>query len=349
VKAVNIGWAKQEYFRGDDEIFDAMSKIRIGMIGCGGIARHHMRQLAPIPDAEIVALCDPSVPMIELVHHEFPHTRELRVFNDYREMLESVEMDAVQISTPHTQHLAQMEDSFARGLHVLCEKPLATTVVDAHKAIRARDASGKVGLLAYQRHTQAEFKFIKKAIDGGEFGVPTFITALQSQEWKKATAGSWRQDPALSGGGQINDSGSHLIDIILWTTGLRAESVACFSDNCGTPVDINSTVSIRFEGGAMASLSVVGDAPAWHEDITIWCERGAFFMRNGKLTVQDADGARFSAEGLRGGNNPDVNFVNAILDREEVLSPFECGLRVIELTEAAWRSAAQNGTPVQVE
>lgn len=326
-----------------------MAKIRIGMIGCGGIARHHMRQLAQIPEAEIVALCDPAFAMIERVHHEFPHFRELRVFEDYREMLDTIEMDAVEINTPHTQHLAQMQDSFGKGLHVLCEKPLATTVVDAHKAIEARDAAGKVGLLAYQRHTQAEFKYIKKAIDSGDFGAPTFISALQSQEWKLATAGSWRQDPALSGGGQLNDSGSHLIDIILWTTGLRAESISCFSDNCGTPVDINSTVSIRFEGGAMASLSVVGDAPSWHEDITIWCERGAFFVRGGKLTVQDADGARFAAEGLRGGNNPDANFVNAILGREEVLSPFECGLRVIELTEAAWRSAAQDAQPVRVE
>lgn len=326
-----------------------MSKIRLGMIGCGGIARHHMRQLAAIPEAEIVALCDPSRAQIEQTHHGFAHLRELPVFENFTEMIESMELDAVQISTPHTQHRSQMDASFAKGLHVLCEKPLATTVADAHKAIAARDASGKVGLLAYQRHTQAEFKYIRNAIASGAYGKPTFISALQSQEWKKATAGSWRQDPALSGGGQINDSGSHLIDIILWTTGLRAESVCAFSDNCGTPVDINSAVSIRFEGGAMANLSVVGDAPAWHEDITIWCEGGAFFVRNGQLTVQDADGARFVADGLRGGNNPDVNFINAIKGREEVLSPFECGLRVIELTEAAWDSAANGGIPQRVK
>lgn len=318
------------------------------MIGCGGIARHHMNQFAQIPEVEIAALCDPAFAQIEQCHRQYPATKELRWFEDYREMLEAVELDAVQINTPHTQHLSQLEDCFAKGLHVSCEKPLVTTVADAHKAIAARDKSGKVGLLAYQRHTQAEFRFIKAKIDSGEYGKPVFVSALQSQEWKRLTKGSWRQDPALSGGGQLNDSGSHLLDIMLWVTGLKADSVSAYCDYCGTPVDINSTLSVRFDGGAMASIAVVGDGVGWYEDITFWCERGAFFVRQGKLTVQDADGVRYAVDNLRGGSNPDVNFVRAILGQEEVQSPFECGLRVIELTEAAWRSGEKNGEPVKV-
>ncbi len=325
-----------------------MSRIRIGLIGCGGIARHHLSVLTKMPDVEIAALCDPEFVQIERCHDAYPALRDVRWFADYREMLETAELDAVHINSLHTQHKDQILAGFARGLHVLCEKPMVTTVADGHQVIEARDRSGKVGLLSYQRHTQAEFRYIKRRIDSGDFGKPIYIAALQGQEWKKATAGSWRQVPELSGGGQLNDSGSHILDIILWTTGLRAESVSAYGDNCGTPVDINSSVSVRFEGGAMASIAIVGDAPAWHEDITIFCERGAFFVRAGKLTVQEADGARFEAENLKGGSNPDLNFIRAIQGVEEVQSPFEGGLRVIELTEAAWRSMAKGGEAVRV-
>lgn len=318
------------------------------MIGCGGIARHHLNQLTKMPDVEIAALCDPEFAQIERCHEAFPLLRDVRWFAEYREMLEAAELDAVHINSLHTQHCQQILDSFETGLHVLCEKPMVTTVADAHRVIEARDRSGKIGLLAYQRHTQAEFRYIKRRIDSGEFGKPTYIAALQGQEWKRATAGSWRQVPEHSGGGQLNDSGSHVLDIILWTTGLRAQNVAAFGDNRGTPVDIDSSLSVRFEGGAMASIAIVGDAPAWHEDITIYCERGAFYVRGGRLTVQEADGARFEAENLKGGSNPDLNFVRAIQGVEEVQSPFEGGLRVIELTEAAWKSMAQNGAPVTV-
>jgi predicted dehydrogenase len=325
-----------------------MSRIRIGLIGCGGIARHHLGVLTKMPDVEIAALCDPEFVQIERCNEAFPTLRDVGWFADYRQMLDAAALDAVHINSLHTQHAQQIVDSFGKGLHVLCEKPMVTTVADAHRTIEARDKAGKVGLLSYQRHTQAEFRYIKRKIDSGEFGKPIYIAALQGQEWKRATAGSWRQTMEHSGGGQLNDSGSHILDIILWTTGLRAESVSAYGDNCGTPVDINSSVSVRFEGGAMASIAIVGDAPAWHEDITIFCERGAFFVRAGKLIVQDADGARFEAENLKGGSNPDANFIRAIQWVEEVQSPFEGGLRVIELTEAAWRSMEKGGEAVKV-
>jgi predicted dehydrogenase len=146
----------------------------------------------------------------------------------------------------------------------------------------------------------------------------------------------------------LNDSGSHLLDIILWATGLGVEKVSAFIDNCGTPVDINSALSLVFKGGAQGNISVVGDAPDWHEDLTIWCENGFFLMRNGKLQVCDGRGNRFTFDQMRGGSFPDKNFVDAIKGRDTVQSPFVSGLRVIELTEAAWKSAAQGGAVVEV-
>ncbi len=324
------------------------SKLRIGFIGSGGNARHHMGQVLKLSEFEIAGLADPSSAMLEAARSQYPALQGVPTFGDYHEMLQSIPLDAVEISTPHTLHHEQVVAALDKGLHVLCEKPLVCTVEHAHDLINRLERSGKTGLLSYQRHYQPEFRYIKEQIESGAFGAVTFVNALQCQGWKKGTKGLWRQDPALSGGGQLNDSGSHLLDIILWITGLGVAKVSAFIDNCGTPVDINSALSLTFRGGAQGNVSIVGDAPTWHEDLTIWCERGIFLMRNGKLQVVDAKGNRASFENMPGGSFPDKNFLDAIKGRDSVQSPFTCGLRVIELTEAAWRSAAQGGAVVTV-
>jgi predicted dehydrogenase len=220
----------------------------------------------------------------------------------------------------------------------------------AHKVIAARDQAGKQGMVSYQRHFQAEFRYIRDKILSGEAGEVTYIAALQCQGWKKGTAGTWRQDLGLSGGGQLNDSGSHLVDIMLWTTGLQAESVSANIDNRGTAVDIDSALSIKFRNGALGTITVVGDAPKWHEDITIWCERMMFTIRQDQgMSIMYVDGNRFKAESLVGGTTADQNFVDAIQGRGKVESPFECGLEVIRLTEAAWKSGASGGNAVSVD
>jgi len=327
-----------------------MDKVRIGLIGCGGFQRYRVGNLLKVKDAEITALVDTSDEQIALMRAAHSATADVPSYHDYKDMIAHGGVDAVMIATPHTQHVDQIVYSLDHGLHTLCEKPMVTTVPDAHRVIAARDKSGKQGMVSYQRHFQAEFRYIRDKILSGEAGEVTYIAALQCQQWKKGTAGSWRQDLGLSGGGQLNDSGSHLVDIMLWSTGLQAQTVSANIDNRGTPVDIDSALSIKFRNGALGTITVVGDAPKWHEDITIWCERMMFAIRQDQgLTVTYADGSRFKAENLIGGTTADQNFVDAIQGRGKVESPFECGLEVIRLTEAAWKSGANGGNAVNVD
>jgi len=326
-------------------------KVRIGFIGCGGMARSHMKVFfTSVPEAQIVALCDPSDEQIKRCIDAFPSLREVPVFKDYREMLEKVAMDAVAIITPHTQHFQQAMDALDKGLHVLIEKPMVCTIEHAKILVNRFQETGKVGLVAYQRHYAPQFRYIKQSIESGKVGEVQFISALQCQEWYKGTMGTWRQDPELSGGGQLNDSGSHLVDIILWTTGLMVQTVTAFTENFESKVDINSALSIKFRNGALGNISIVGNAPTWHEDITFWCSEGMFLYRNGHLQFVDAAGKRhdLTEKDMPPGSSPGRNFVDAILKGVPVESPPECGLRVIEMTEAAWKSAAQNGMPVTV-
>jgi predicted dehydrogenase len=317
------------------------------MIGCGGISGGHIRRALEIPEAEIVALCDISDESIERTTTDIPEVKGLPVYKDYREMMDKERLDAVEIATPHTLHFPMGMDALDKGLHVLMEKPLVCSVDHAKKLIAKADETGKTILLSYQRHYQPQFRYMKQVVEGGQLGEVTYLSALQCQQWKKSQVGKWRQDPALSGGGQLNDSGSHLIDIILWTTGLAVEELTAYIDNLGTAVDINSALAFRFTNGAQGTVSVVGDAPCWYEDFTIWGENGVLFFRNGQLTHCQPDGTMVQPENMPESTNPDQNFVDAILGRDTNQVPATCGLRVIELTEAAWKSA-EIGAPVKV-
>ena len=135
---------------------------------------------------------------------------------------------------------------------------------------------------------------------------------------------------------------------MLWTTGLVAESVFAYMSNYDTEVDIDSALSLRFTNGAQGTLSVIGDSPMWWEEFSIFGSEGAILYRNGTILQRKFGDTEMSeVQDLPPDSTPDRNFVDAILGRDTVQAPPECGLRVIELTEAAWRSA-ELGRPVAV-
>ncbi|MBS1724902.1 MAG: Gfo/Idh/MocA family oxidoreductase [Armatimonadetes bacterium] len=326
-----------------------MSKIRLGIIGSGGFARYHLRTLCELPDFEITALCDPDPGQRRACVDAFPQLAGAAQFDDHVAFLGSGTADAVLICSPHTSHIEQGLAAFKAGLHVLVEKPLATTVADCKSLIAARDASGKVGAISYQRHGLGAFQYIKDLIAEGRYGKVLGLNSHLTQQWLQFTKGTWRQKLALSGGGQINDSGSHMVDILLWITGLKAKRVTSLMDNRGTEVDIDSVTAIEFEGGAYGTLTIIGDACLWHERHHIWLERAALILEGDDLLVIDEQGRHTRVSNWPPALSPDQNFADAILRGAPVLAPFECGLRTIELTEAAWKSAATGGSPAVVE
>lgn len=322
--------------------------VRIGIIGSGGMARHHMNILKDMPDAVITAITEPSQDQRNHTLERFPHLQSAAFFNDHKAMLESAELDAVVIVSPHTLHFPQAMDSLDKGLHVMLEKPFVCSVEHADAFISKMKTTGKVGLVGYQRHYEPVFRYMYNGIRSGEIGEVQFIQAINCQGWYRGTKGSWRQDPALSGGGQLNDTGSHLVDVLLWLMGERAKSVSAYMENFEAPVDINSALSIQFANGAIGNLSIIGNAFTWHEDMTVGGSKGMYFLRNGHFQVCNEKGERHTPDQLPEGSQPIVNFIRAIQGHEPVYSTPESARGVIELTEAAWKSAAQGGAPVSV-
>jgi predicted dehydrogenase len=322
--------------------------IRIGMIGCGGNARGHMGRLLGIKGVQIVGLCDTAAASLKASVDSHAKLARVPQFADYREMLGEVEMDAVEISTPHTAHYDQIMDSLDKGLHVLTEKPMVCKVTHAKRVLELQKRKRKVVGIAYQRHFMGPYRFCRELLKSKKLGKINFISALQSQDWLPNALTRWRGIPELSGGGQLNDSGSHLLDIILWMTDLEPAEIFAFVDNLTARVDILSSISARFRTGALCNISVVGHAVDWHEDISIWCDKGSLYIRGSEVTVADQSGQRVADLSGQRNWDPDTNFLDAIRKKDEVQAPPLCGLRTIQLTEAVWKSAA-TGAPVKVK
>ncbi|MDD9268169.1 Gfo/Idh/MocA family protein [Paenibacillus sp. GCM10023248] len=315
-----------------------MGEIRIGMIGTGGIAHVHCRQLLELEEADIVAICDTSDPNREKFAGKFG-LDDVEHYTDYQAMLAESELDAVVICSPHTLHFQQATDALNKGLHVLIEKPMTCSSAEAEQLIRTAKQAGKVMQVSYQRHFQPEFLYIRDAIASGQIGKLTSITASLYQEWKQFTTGLWRQVPALSGGGMLMDSGSHIIDVLLWTTGLTPAEVKPNLHLQGAPVEIDSFTSIRFEEGAVAGLNIVGFAPCWHETYVFCGEDGGIFYDNGKITVRRLRQEPVVPELPAQQTNQDKSFIDAILGRHEVMVPGDFALKVVKFTEMVYQAA----------
>ena len=162
-------------------------------------------------------------------------------------------------------------------------------------------------------------------------------------------AGTWRQDPKLSCGGQLNDSGSHVVDMLLWCTGLQATEVFAQINNYDRQVDVDSAVTVRFTNGAIGNVTVLGSTPGYWEMFGIWgVEGGVAYDITSGLRRQVFGAGEEKPELPAASSDPDANFVRTILGQEENQVPAECGLRVIQLTEAAWKSG-YSGKPAKVK
>jgi len=327
------------------------AEVRVGMIGMGGHMNSHSKALGDIPDAKVVAIVDP-IPEHRANHMgRYPHLANVAEYDDARSMLRKEKLDAVVIASPHVFHFEQVMAALDRGCHVLVEKPMVCRIDHGLKVSRKVRQTGLVLTIGYQRHTMGPYRYVRREIAAGAIGKLKAVACYQGQEWLKGTKGKWRQDPAISCGGQLNDSGSHLIDIMLWMTGLQAETVSAQIDQCGTRVDINSAINVRFTSGAVGTVTVFGDSPTWWEDISIVGDKGAFYFRERMGLVQQVgmrDAQYVVDAAALGSASVSLDFIRAIQGKTKPVAPAECGLRVIELTEAAWKSGAAGGKTIRV-
>lgn len=314
-------------------------ELTVGLIGCGGIMDWHIGNLLKIKGVTIGALAEPSEANLAKTKERRPELKNASTYADHKVMLANSKLDAVVIGSRHSDHGPQVMDALNAGCHVLVEKPFVGSIAQAHKAIALSKKMKKTLMISYQRHFDPKFRFVRKFIQEGRLGNIQIISSSLGQDWMRGTAGSWRQDPRLSLGGQLNDSGSHVQDIILWVTGQKPVEVTAHIDQHGTKVDINSAVAVKLSGGALWTISVSGNSPGFWEYHAIAGDKGALFYLNGEVTFIEG-GVKAKGEGFGHYHDQDAGFVKAIRGETANEVPGEFGLLVTALTQSTYKSAA---------
>ncbi|MCG3196147.1 MAG: Myo-inositol 2-dehydrogenase [bacterium] len=340
-------------------------KLKVGVIGVGGIARTHYPGWLESPHTEIVALADIRADNLKKQGAELGVSK---LYSKGEDLIADKEIDIVDICTPNMYHTPLTVAALEAGKHVLCEKPLAPKPADIKKMIAARDKSGKLLMTAQHFRFEGTSKALKAEISRGVLG-----EVYHARSWMLRRSGSPTTPGFVlkqhSGGGPVIDIGVHILDLTLWmmghpkpvtVTGVTQDKLrrlpGAFS-NWGGPVkkewDVEEFAAafVRFENGATLILEVAWllNHPKTHgEDMQMWLygdKGGAHWPQNLILktdnkTRQHLDIQLQNAEGGEAHAKECVAFADAVATGKPSPVPAEESLAVLTILDALYQSAA---------
>jgi predicted dehydrogenase len=258
-------------------------RIRLGMVGGGtGAFIGYVHRIAARLDGdyELVAGALSSRADVAQESGRNLGLADDRIYTSYEEMARAETarpdgIEAVSIVTPNHMHVGPAKTFLEAGIHVICDKPLASTLEDARALADVKPKNGARFLLT---HNYTGFPLMRQArelVQSGALGKLRVVQVEYPQDWLTEPAdednkqASWRTDPARSGvGGAIGDIGTHAYNLARFVTGLRTEALAADLTAYvpGRRVDDNVHIMLRFEGGAKGML--------WASQVAVGCENG---------------------------------------------------------------------------
>lgn len=255
--------------------------VRVGIIGTG-IGAEHIRAFQQVPGVAITAVCSAQRERADAMARQFdiPHAT-----TDYHDLFHA-DVDAVVITTPPALHRQMALDAIAAGKHILCEKPLATTLTEAVEMRDAAEAAGIVHMINHQMRFGATYAEMRRRIVAGDLGTPTLADArvdmnpaeyLRAPAWSTSKVG-WFVDGVRGGGILAGSAGPHLFDMLRWFWG-EVEAVTCTAATTVPTVTLadGSVISgIRAPDGFIALIRFVNGAMATVRGVPIAYRRGGF-------------------------------------------------------------------------
>ena len=312
--------------------------VKIGFVGTGGIANHHMRTLSEIPTAAMVAFCD----VIEEKAVTAATTYGGKAYTCYEEMYDSEALDAVYICLPPFAHDRQELAAIERDLPIFVEKPVATTMAKAREiesALAARNLISGVGYhWRYMDTTEKAIALIGDQPVG--FALGAWMGGMPGVSWWRVMAES---------GGQMVEQTTHIFDLARYLLGDVAEVHAM--GRTGLMADVEnfdvhdaSVTNLRFKSGAVASITSACMLSAGHHvGLELFLKDQALRIVGQHLTIETPDGT----EVVELGNNPtraeDQTFLQAVQsgDASAIRCDYAEAVKSLELTIAATQSAQE--------
>ena len=330
--------------------------IRIGILS---FAHHHgeayISNLRQMDGVELVGVVDDDPLRGQTIA---AHNRA-QYFHTYEDLLEA-KPDGVIICTENNRHRPLVEMTASRGIHVLCEKPLATTVEDARAIVAACNKAGVFLMTAFPMRFSAPLLEIKARLDNGDFGdVYCFNATNQGELPTKYRA--WFVDPELAGGGAIMDHTVHLVDIMRWFTGAEVKTVYARSNRIfhadELQVETGALEMLTFNNNVFATIDASWSRPQYwptwggltFEMVT---QRGAVlvdaFRQNLNVYRHEWERSNWAYWGSDMNHAMLSDFVAAIRDNRQPRVTGMEGLRAVEATLAAYESD-RTGKTVEVK
>lgn len=236
-----------------------MSGLRFGVVGCGAISTiFQIPALQRSRGAELTAMVDVDANWARTVASRF---RVPESYGDYREL--SGRVDAVLIATPNTTHANIACALLEKGIHVLCEKPLATSSVDVERMIATAQSSGVRLMAAHCLRFSPNLAMLRALVKSGLIGEIRTISGTIGGVYDTGPQRTdFRKTRGLSGGGVLIDLGVHLIDLAVWIAGERPITLAYHSSGvAGWEVETDVELKLGFVGAAEATIAASFSRP----------------------------------------------------------------------------------------
>lgn len=339
-------------------------KLRFGVVGCGRVSGNHLAALASgkIP-GELVAVCD----IVEEKAKAKSEAHKVPYYTDYHEMVKRhPEMDVVDIMTPTGYHADHVVDLARHGKHIIVEKPMALSVVDCDRMIKACDDAGCRLFVVKQNRFNRAVQAARKALDAGRFGKMVLgsvrVRWCRQQKYYEQDNwhGTWKLD-----GGVMSQQASHHLDLLQWFMG-PIETMQCQSATRLMKIEVEDTAlaMMRFESGALGAYeATVATRPKDLEgSLSLLGEKGSVIIGGHAVNrilhwqfVEELPEDKgileeFSQEvpNVYGhGHMPYLgNVIEAILDEKPGLVEAYEGRKNIQILTALYESAAMGGATV---
>ncbi len=338
-----------------------MDKVRIGIIGVGGMGQGHCNGLKKVDEAVLTAVCDIDPETAEKIgkQHNVPS------FTDHLKLIKSGLCDAVIVATPHPVRPPICIDAMNAGLHLLSEKPLSERVSTADQMIKVAKKKRVAFAVMFQMRTDP---VIAKAVEIARSGVlgKIYRTAMISPEFRSQAyynSAGWRANWVGEGGGVMLNQAPHIIDVFILLGGMPS-SVYGRTETRLHKIEVEDLAEalLTYPGGGTGYFYCSTNEPRPGQSIEIFGDKGKLFYRDGTLrlityqipvkkfsdTTKEMWGAPANTEQVvevpkaEWGHFSIIrNFARHILYKEPLVSPGEEGLRSLELANAIWLSASK--------
>ncbi len=341
--------------------------IRVGLIGCGKIGQvRHLPEYAANPHCTIAALYDVNMERAQALAEQYGATAYPSV-----EALLASDIDAVSICSSNNTHAELTMKALRAGKHVLCEKPMATTLAECEAMVQAACEAGKRLMIGHNQRLAGAHMKAKELIEAGEIGkVLTFKTAFchgGPETWSVDPGlNTWFFDKKCAAMGAMADLGVHKTDLIQFLTGQKIVEVSAklcvldkkFADGTPITVDDNAFCIYRMDGGAMGTMTVSWtDYGAEDNSTVLWGTKGVLriydhpehtlvLIRKGGETVY------YDVDQIQTNDNQTASgvidmFVNAVMDENAPYITGESALAAMRAVFAAIESS-EKGCDVRV-